>query len=1333
MLRSIAWIGLSFFVSIRSNGQDVLGQPRAELTSKAPEVGKMQQYIDFPVSNFTGTADVNIPVHDLTSRGNNVSISLHYHTGGIKAEEQATFVGLGWMLNSGGYISRTIRGNKDEGIRYQTAPRKILVPTVHYLWDSYTDSMAYYTHIYGGFYMDGGNNMPSQSSAYSVITSHNQTVAAGNDATSDASTPLFNSLDDAESDLYRFDFGGYSGKFVFLPGRVPLLIPYNQDLKITPTLQVFDEKYPASAPGDTAKFESHYFSSFKVSTPDGKDYYFGENDSARVNNPFSDGFYTITAWLLTRVIDRTTLDTIYFTYQGSNSTTSRVRQLTKFLNANEVSTGCAGYRSGIGSEYQPGTVGIPLKIISSKEVLDFFYSGVLDSIKVSDRMTGIPYKKMQFDYGGFLSRRTKLIGFTVKDLKTNEYLPYSFNYYDTAGWVGAWGQDYWGYYNGAINNKNLFTSYPGCDSAKANRSPAWPAMKQDALTEVYYPTGGKTIFEYEPHTAYTGRKPDGSIASGDAYFVGSYNNFSLPSIIGGIRIKRMLIYDPLTKDTLIRRFSYLQPGGIQSSGFLYVPPKLVADVSSFSCPSNTPGVRFYVSTSPVYTGTGSDPDVSYSNVQVQEEKNGLINGHSEYDYYDNTNTDSSFYANALTNTSNAPLTGPYDVMSDFTFRKLPENFLLGKEKQKRIYNVNGDLLTKETTLYKAHVYGAFGAAQLTAVLRDNICGPKVNQGNGTGTDDVYGTFVSKYDPNTKGSPSVMVFVTLDQNGGNNGRPLLSPPQSYYYYYPYSTAKTAVQLFQKIAEYHPSTLGYTTDTTTYTYDNTSHVNPTVVTNTSSKGETVQQRTLFSLDFNDVNSGDSTFYFMRLAGVNVPVAKFYYNNSVVVGGGYRKYALRSRADSTIFLQLNEYSLDVQSPGIAPAVINLGSTLPQALNFPTSNFATVASYTYNSDNTVASITKKGSDKAALLWDYNNNYVVAQTVNADSSDIAFTGFETTGNGRWTVGSPLRVITSAVTGKQSYNLSNGNITRSGLNASKTYVVSYWSLTTSATVNSAPAVAGNVKNGWHYFEHKLPVGTTSITVSGTVTIDELRLYPSDAQMRSFAFDPMVGMTASVSPNGAITYYEYDGVGKLRFIRDADRNILKAAQYFYTVYGADTAIWRSAGGNTRMQPCPANTAYNSDTLQKQQIDINPNSSTFGTLQWAIAGVCGNCDVSAWQDTGAVVRCIKDTANNNTGYQEKEQKDMNPCSPTFSQKRWVSVGLNTTACPIPPPPCTGPDKMMINGVCRTGQRVNTASVYNNTQHKYACTYHYEWLPDCIKGSDIVEYNTTACSLGNPCIPQ
>jgi len=61
------------------------------------------------------------------------------------------------------------------------------------------------------------------------------------------------------------------------------------------------------------------------------------------------------------------------------------------------------------------------------------------------------------------------------------------------------------------------------------------------------------------------------------------------------------------------------------------------------------------------------------------------------------------------------------------------------------------------------------------------------------------------------------------------------------------------------------------------------------------------------------------------------------------------------------------------------------------------------------------------------------------------------------------------------------------------------------------------------------------------------------------------------------------------------------------------------------------------------------------------------------------------------------------------------------------------MMINGVCRTGQRVNTASVYNNTQHKYACTYHYEWLPDCIKGSDIVEYNTTACSLGNPCIPQ
>jgi hypothetical protein len=1322
MLRSIGWISLLLIAGIRTQAQEQIGQPKVELAAKSPEIQKMQQFIDIPVSFFTGSADIKIPVHTMTSKGNTIPITLDYHTGGIKAEESSNFVGLGWMLTCGGMITRTVRGNRDEGIFYQTNPDRVLEGT-HYVlrWPSITDSLAAIVGWYGGSYVDGGTawDFPS---LHSTFVTHNAAISSGNiPPQQDEINSAFNGLTDGQPDLFYINCGNYSGKFILSPTQGPIFLPYNQDLKITPVIQTADltEIYPL----DTITYRTHYFATFKVSSPDGKDYYFGEN-GATVNLPNIDGPQCIGGWLLTRVIDRATLDTVTFTYAGVAGGASAVKSTTKFVTADDIALGCVNAGNTL-TETQSYTAGRPSKITSSKEVLDFYYSGNgLDSIKVSDRSTNTPYKKLQFDYRRLISNRQALAGYTVKDLKTSEYLPYSFNYYDTAGFGGIWSQDYWGYHNGANNGHNLFVGYPGCYAGGANRNPAWPAMKQDVLTEVIYPTGGKTILEYEPHMAFKGRKPDdNSIASSDAYYVGAYNNFSLPATIGGLRVKRMLIYDPLTKDTIIRKFSYLLPDG-NSSGFLYIPPKMVSDVS-FSCPASTPGVQYYLSTHPMYMGNSSGQAVTYTKVQMQEEKNGVINGHTEYDYYDDTNTDSALYSNALSDTTNNPLTSPYAVMPDFMYGVLPENYISGKEKEKRVYNANGDLLTREISTYRSKVYGSnVQSAILNAVSRDNLCGQQSYTGFVSGSGQVSGTYSAR----RIRTPSHKVFSF----SGPGVIPRLAPPQSFYFVFPYTIRKIAVQLYQKITENHPSPLAYTTDTTTYTYGNANHVNSTMTATRNSKSEVTQQQTLYSLDFNDVNSGDSTFYFMRMAGMNVPIATFKYKNGNIVGGGYRQYKLQPGPDKTVFLTSNEYSLNVQSPGIVPAALNVGSVLPQAFNFPAVNFVNAANYKYNTDNTIGYVTKKGNEKVVVLWDYNKNFVVAQASNCDSADIAFTGFETNYNGNWNVAGSARVSGSSVTGKQSYSLSSGNVTRSGLNAAKTYIVSYWSLTAAATVNSAAATAGNVKRGWHYYEHKLPAATTSVTISGSVTIDELRLYPSDAQMNTYAFDPMVGMTASVTPNSAVTYYEYDGVGKLRFIRDADNNITKAAKYFYTVYGKDSAIWRSAGGNTRYKPCPANASFNTNIFQKQQIDINPNSSTFGVLQWSAGDTCKTCDITAWQDTGAVVRCVKDANNNNTGYQEKEQKDMNPCSATYSQIRWVSIGINTTACPIPPPPCTGADKRMINGVCVTGQRVNTGSGWNASMGKFACTYHYEWLPDCIKGSDITEYNTTACSLGNACVP-
>lgn len=70
---------------------------------------------DFNVSTYTGAAMVNIPIYTFSEGGINIPISLSCNTSGIRVDEKASLVGLGWTLNAGGMISRMVMGAPDEG------------------------------------------------------------------------------------------------------------------------------------------------------------------------------------------------------------------------------------------------------------------------------------------------------------------------------------------------------------------------------------------------------------------------------------------------------------------------------------------------------------------------------------------------------------------------------------------------------------------------------------------------------------------------------------------------------------------------------------------------------------------------------------------------------------------------------------------------------------------------------------------------------------------------------------------------------------------------------------------------------------------------------------------------------------------------------------------------------------------------------------------------------------------------------------------------------------------------------------------------------------------
>jgi YD repeat-containing protein len=207
------------------------------------------------------------------------------------------------------------------------------------------------------------------------------------------------------------------------------------------------------------------------------------------------------------------------------------------------------------------------------------------------------------------------------------------------------------------------------------------------------------------------------------------------------------------------------------------------------------------------------------------------------------------------------------------------------------------------------------------------------------------------------------------------------------------------------------------------------------------------------------------------------------------------------------------------------------------------------YDKKGNLTSVAKQGDLSHAYIWDYNYSYPVAEiSTPFGSSSVAYTSFEADGLGNWIVPSTLRDNTYAFTGKQSYNLSNGaiSIAQNGLDPTIWYTLSYWSKNGMYQCPDASSVkTGSTINGWTYYEARVFVsssGTTSISGSGL--IDEVRLYPEKAQMTTYTYAPLVGVTSSCDASNKVTYYEYDGFGRLKLIRDINGNILKTFKYQY---------------------------------------------------------------------------------------------------------------------------------------------------------------------------------------------
>lgn len=188
-----------------------------------------------------------------------------------------------------------------------------------------------------------------------------------------------------------------------------------------------------------------------------------------------------------------------------------------------------------------------------------------------------------------------------------------------------------------------------------------------------------------------------------------------------------------------------------------------------------------------------------------------------------------------------------------------------------------------------------------------------------------------------------------------------------------------------------------------------------------------------------------------------------------------------------------------------------------------------------------------SSVIWGYNKRLAIAKVENAGAGEIAYTSFEAEGRGNWTYTYGQTVDATAITGNVCHALSGKSLSKSGLNSTKQYTVSFW-YKTGASVSvsggtTVSSITGGTVDGWTYREVTV-ANTSSVTISGSGYIDEVRLYPQKAQMTTYCYQPGLGVTAICGPDNMVTYYEYDSYNRLKVIRNQNKDIIKNVNYQY---------------------------------------------------------------------------------------------------------------------------------------------------------------------------------------------
>ncbi|MBB5620112.1 YD repeat-containing protein [Pedobacter cryoconitis] len=474
----------------------------------SPNAASLGKFGDIPVNYHTGIPQINVPLYTIKDGTLEMPISLSYHAGGVKVAEQASWVGAGWALNAGGVITRSVRGIPDEARNTNRGEKGHLedygfnsfylqtetsdpLKNFNYsdrqvadgIYDAEPDLFSFNFDGYSGKFYFNDDRKP-------VLVSGNENLKIDYFYRLPVSSPAF---EDKSIQGFCITTGNgtkyFFGKTDVNPlvegiNPVEMSIPFDLSNGVSSDrvvsswylkkVESADKLSSINLIYEAENYSSYSWSYFPItSEPRAGDngyaiyklYILGVRLSKIV---FSQGT------VLFAVANEPRLDLVSGSLtdgdpgkESPNVDAKALKQISISSNSHTLKK-ISFYSSYFKDDNTP-LIGVSLNLSSDTKRLK------LDSISESGA-DGTALKPYKFDYySSFLPRRL------------------------------SFGFDHWGFYNGASNSTVLPTltrdTYDVIYPNGANRESSWPAMQQGALNKITYPTGGIATFEFEANRA----------------------------------------------------------------------------------------------------------------------------------------------------------------------------------------------------------------------------------------------------------------------------------------------------------------------------------------------------------------------------------------------------------------------------------------------------------------------------------------------------------------------------------------------------------------------------------------------------------------------------------------------------------------------------------------------------------------------------------------------------------------------------------------------------------------------------------------------------------------